>query len=113
MRLFSVLLLVALPLSAYLATIGNVDLLNNQQLELEELSRLLHVGSDARSLNLIWTMLPLYGWIKLRSFLDRSALEKVYVRLFYKLIKNSLLIKSCFRASSRNIHNTIKLSRPS
>lgn len=85
MRLFSVLLLVALPLSAYLATIGNVDMLLMQQeheLDLVELSQMLHVAQDARSLNLIWTMLPLYGWIKLSSFLDRKALEKVYA--FFK-----------------------------
>ena len=79
MRLISFCLLLALPLSVYLASI-EVPQIVSQMTELQQLDLLLKVVQQTKgSFDIVLNLLPLYGWIKLKWFINKSSLDKLYV----------------------------------
>ena len=79
MRIISVCLLLALPLSVYLASI-EVPQMANQINELQQLDLLLKMVQQTKgAFDIVLNLLPLYGWIKLKWFINKSSLDKLYV----------------------------------
>jgi hypothetical protein len=69
-------LLLALPLSVYLASI-EVPQIASQMSELQQLKV---VQQTKGSFDIVLNLLPLYGWIKLKWFINKSSLDKLYVK---------------------------------
>jgi hypothetical protein len=77
MKIFSICLLLALPISVFLASI---EMPVHVESELQQLELLVKALSQTKgSFDLVLNLLPLYGWIKLKWFMTRSTLDKCYV----------------------------------